>query len=135
MTAGAPIRRSVEVPGLGHGTHPIPTAAQVGPLLVSGGISGVDRSTGELPADAPSQVAHAFANAEAVVAAAGGSLDDIAKLTVYVASKEVRPLLNAEWTTRFPDPLSRPARHVLVYDSLPAGMHLQCELVAWVGRS
>jgi 2-iminobutanoate/2-iminopropanoate deaminase len=128
-------RRSIEVPGLHHGTQPIPTASRVGPLLVSGGISGIDRSSGVLPDDPADQVAHLFANAAAVLEAAGGSLDDLAKLTVYVASKEVRPVLNAHWTRLFPDAGSRPARHVLVYDSLPPGMQVQAELIAWVDPS
>lgn len=128
-------RRSIDVPGLRHGTHPIPTAALVGPLLASGGISGVDRSTGTLPDDAATQVANLFDNAAAVVAAAGGSLDDVARFTVYVASKEVRAELNPVWQKHFPDPASRPARHVQVYGSLPPGMHVQCDLIAWVGES
>ncbi len=127
-------RRSIEVPGLGHGAHPIPNASLVGPLLASGSISGVDRASGVLPEDAATQVANLFDNAAAVLAAAGGSLDNVAKFTVYVRTKDVRAELNPVWEKHFPDPGSRPARHVLVNDSLPPGMHVQGEVIAWLGQ-
>ena len=98
-------RRSIEVPGLGHGAHPIPNASLVGPLLESGSISGVDRASGVLPEDAATQVANLFDNAAAVLAAAGGSLDDVAMFaTVYVRTKDVRSELNPVWEKHFPDP-------------------------------
>src|SRR6516165_1209199 len=54
-------RRSIEVPGLRH-SAPIPQAAVVGNLLVSGGISPVDPQTGAVPDGTDEQAALAFAN-------------------------------------------------------------------------
>ena len=119
---------------MGHGTQPIPTAALVGPLLVSGGVSGIDRADGTLPEDPASQVINLFDNVAAVLSAAGGSMDDVVKFSIAVVSKDVRRHLNPVWERQFPDALSRPARHVVVSTTLPAGMHVQCEVTAWLDR-
>ena len=126
-------RRSIYVDGLSHGASSIPTASLVGPLLVSGSISGIDRASGTVPEDAPTQVRNAFDNVRAVVEAAGGTLDDIAKLTFLVPDRSLRAEIDPVWTETFPDPASRPARHASVYDHLPNGLHLQCELIAYIG--
>lgn len=123
---------SIRVEGLGHGTQPIPTASRVGPLIMSGSVSGIDRTTGELPDGVAEQVSNAFANMAAIVEVAGGTTADIVKIDVHVTSRDVRAQLNPVWVEVFPDEDHRPARHVTVSSTLPAGMHLQCELTAWL---
>ena len=125
------MRRSIEVPGLGHGNQPIPLAAVVGGLLVTGGISGRDPATGELPQDPAAEVAQAFANLRSVLDAAGASPDDIAKVTVFVKDRDIRAHLNPVWLEMFPDPRSRPARHTL--ETNLTGMRLQLECLAVLG--
>ena len=126
-------RRSINVDGLGHGATAIPTASQVGPLLISGGISGIDRASGTVPDDIGTEVRNLFDNVRAVVEAAGGTLDDIAKLTFLVPHRALRSEIDPVWIETFPDPASRPARHASVYDHIPNGLHLQCELIAYIG--
>ncbi|MEW2624117.1 RidA family protein [Streptomyces sp. NPDC048106] len=121
-------RRSIEVPGRGHGTQPIPAASVVGNLLVSGGISGKDPATGTVPEDPAAEVAQAFANLRAILDAADASLDDVAKVTVFVRERGIRAHLNPVWTELFPDPDSRPARHTL--EANLTGMRLQLECLA-----
>lgn len=121
-------RRVIEVPGLEH-ANPIPTATRIGDLVFSGGIFGVDAATGEVPEDLPSQVEHLFANVARVVEAAGGTLDDVAKLTVWLADPGDRRALNDAWVRTFPDPADRPVRHTTGAD-LPPPRLVQCELVA-----
>lgn len=122
-------RRSIDIPGLSHGPNPIPQAAVVGNLLVSGGVMGMEPDTHELPADLPTQCRLMFANIRRIMEAAGGSTEDIVKLTVFLKPGLPRDALNQEWVAMFPDPASRPARHTLVYD-LPMGMLIQCEIIA-----
>lgn len=126
-------RRSIEVPGLGHGETPIPLASVVGNLLVSGGISPTDPATGVTPDDADGQVAQAFANIRLVVEAAGGTTADIVKVTVFVADKSIRPVIDKYWTEMFPDRASRPARHVLSADQ-PGSRLLLLEITAVLGE-
>jgi enamine deaminase RidA (YjgF/YER057c/UK114 family) len=125
-------RRSIEVPGLRH-RAPIPQACVVGNLLVSGGISPVDPETGSVPDDTEGQVAVAFANVRRVLAAAGGTADDVVKCTVFVQDKAIRPVVDKHWVEMFPDEASRPARHMLRTD-LRADTQLQLEVMAVLGH-
>lgn len=127
------MKRSIHVPHIGHNA-PIPLGARVGALLCSSGIAGKDPASGALPADAALQVRYAFANLEALLAAGGATLADVAKLTVYVKDQAQREAINAEWQRCFPDPDDRPARHTLVYE-LQHGMALQLECLALIRNS
>ncbi|MBT3792960.1 MAG: RidA family protein [Rhodospirillales bacterium] len=123
-------REVIDVPALGsHGDNPIPALVRVGDMVFSGGISGRNGESGDVPEDAADQVANAFTNIRLAMEAAGGSTDDIAKVTVYVRDKAVREHLNPEWVKMFPDAKSRPVRHVLTAD-IPKRLHLQLEIIA-----
>jgi 2-iminobutanoate/2-iminopropanoate deaminase len=39
-------------------------------------------------------------------------------------------VIHTGWLTAFPDPASRPARHTLQNDHLPANMLVQCDALA-----
>ncbi len=125
-------RRSIEVPGLRHNA-PIPQASVVGNLLVSGGISPVDPETGTTPEDTDEQAAMAFANVRRVLAAAGGTPDDVVKCTVFVQDRAIRPVVDKYWLEMFPDEASRPARHMLRTE-LQGRMQLQLEIIAVLGQ-
>ena len=127
-------RRSIEVPGLDHGGIPIPQASVVGRLLMSGGIGPMDPATGVVPNDVAAQVAVAFDNVTRVMAAAGGTTDDIVKITVLARDRSIRPLVDPCWVAMFPDPDSRPARHMLVTD-LAGSTHIQLEITAVLGEN
>jgi len=129
---GIVTRRSIEVEGLHHSGNPIPAASRVDRLVVTGGVYGLDPATGEVAADAVDQVRLTFWHLGRILAAAGARFDDVAKLTFYVKTKELRPAINELWLTHFPDPSSRPARHMLVYGDLPGNMLVQCEAIAMV---
>ncbi|MCL2471229.1 MAG: RidA family protein [Propionibacteriaceae bacterium] len=125
-------RRSIDVDGLGHGGIPIPEASRVGPLLVSGGIGPMDPATGSVSDDQATQVATAFDNVIRVMTAAGGTTDDIVKVTVLARDRTIRGAVDARWVEMFPDPDSRPARHMLVTD-LAGSTLIQLEIIAYLG--
>lgn len=124
-------RHVVEVEGLGHGAQPIPLAVRLGPLLVTGGISGTDRHNGEVPTDGAAQVAHLFDNVAAVLAATGAGAEHVAKVTFFVRDRGLRDEINSHWVALFPDAGDRPARHTLVQD-LPGRMQVQADLLAYI---
>jgi 2-iminobutanoate/2-iminopropanoate deaminase len=124
-------RRSIEVPGLHHGGAPIPQASLVGPLLTSSGINGMDAGTGEVPPALEEQVRLIFVNIAAVLAEAGGSVEDIARCVFYVRDRSARAAIDAEWTAMFADPASRPARHTITY-ALTGPLLVQAELTAYI---
>lgn len=125
--------RSLEVPSLAHNA-PIPLGAKVGNLICSSGIGGKDPATGQLPPAAASQARLAFDNMQRLLDVGGGTLADVAKLTVYLKENSVREAVNAEWLRCFPDPADRPARHILIQD-LQHGMWLQLEFIALIQKA
>lgn len=123
--------RSLDIPGVSHGGAPIPMGARVGNMIFSSGIMGKDPATDELPADVGLQAKFAFQNMIALLEAGGGSLDNLAHMTVFIKDDSARAAVNEQWLKCFPDPHDRPARHTLLHD-LRGGMLLQLEVVAVV---
>jgi 2-iminobutanoate/2-iminopropanoate deaminase len=126
-------RRSIDVAGAKH-VNPIPSASRRGPFVVSGAISGADPETGKVPAGLDEQCRLMFENVRRVMAAAGGSPDDIVKMTVWITDRSLRPILNKHWIEIFPNPHSRPARHTLTSSDFTAPMQIQCDLMAMLGE-
>lgn len=124
------MRRSITIPGLAHGTNPIPAASVVGNVLMTGAIFGMDPSTKALAATADEQCALMFDHVRSILTAAGASLDDVVKMTFHLAPEVDRDVINRQWIEAFPDADSRPARHVVSAPRLPATMLLQCDMVA-----
>jgi enamine deaminase RidA (YjgF/YER057c/UK114 family) len=105
-------RKSVNIGGFKH-TNPIPNASRIGDLVMSGVIIGVDPATGKLPSDLKQQCVNMFGHVRNIVGAAGCTIDDIIKITVWLKDPADRAILNEEWIKMFPDAESRPARHAL----------------------
>jgi enamine deaminase RidA (YjgF/YER057c/UK114 family) len=125
-------RRSIEVPGFSHGANPIPAASRVDDIVMTGGVSGLDPATGKIPDDPAAQCRLMFANLARILAAAGGSMDDVVKVTVWLKNASVREVVNPVWLEHFPDASSRPARHTMMNEHLAANMLIQCDAFAIV---
>jgi len=81
--------------------------------------------------DAAQQTAKTMANIKLLMEEAGGSLDNIGSMKVYVKDREVRPLINKIWQEVFTNEKSRPVRHMVPFD-LPPGRVCQLEFIAVV---
>jgi len=123
-------RTSIIVDGFSHGGLPIPAASRVGNIVMTGGISGIDPATGKLPDEVTRQAELMFFNLSRILQAAGASMDTLVKMTVWVKVPEARQALNEQWLLAFPNERSRPARHTLQNDHLPANMLIQCDAFA-----
>jgi len=94
--------------------NPIPNASRVGNIVMSSVIGGANPGSRELPAALEQQIANVFHHIRHDIEAAGGSVDDIVKVTFWVKDPATqRAALNAEWVKMFPDADARPARHTL----------------------
>jgi len=94
--------------------NPIPNASRIGNVVMSSVIGAANPGTRTVPPTLEEQVANVFAHIRHDVEAAGGSVDDIIKITFWVKDPvNQRAALNAEWVKMFPDPEARPARHTL----------------------
>jgi enamine deaminase RidA (YjgF/YER057c/UK114 family) len=125
-------RKSINYPGFKH-ENPIPNASRIGNILMSSIISGRDPETGKMPPELDAQVTNVFRQIRLCVEAAGGTVEDIVKVNFWMKDPATgRKALNGEWSTMFPDPESRPARHTL---ALGAGNpnHVTCDFVAVIG--
>lgn len=77
------------------------------------------------------QVRQAFENLAAVAAAAGGSLADCVKLTLFLTDLERFPVANRIMQEFFADPF--PARSTVGVSSLPRGALFEVEAVMVLG--
>jgi enamine deaminase RidA (YjgF/YER057c/UK114 family) len=67
-----------------------------------------------------------------IVEAGGGTVEDIAKVTVWMRDPADRKVLNREWLKMFPDEASRPARHTQGTEPGDEAL-IRCEFVAVLG--
>ncbi len=122
-------REVIEVPGLPHHSNPIPNLVKLGNMVFSSAVAGYDSDTQELREDPATQAVNVFRNIRLAVEAAGGTIDDIAKITVFMRDMAVREHVNREWLKMYPDENDRPARHSVRAD-IPERFHVQLEFVA-----
>ena len=108
-------RTVIEIPGLAHGV-PIPNGAKIGNMIFSSAISGKDTETGKLPADPDEQAEVMFRNLRKFMELAGGTPENIGKMTVFLRDEKYRDSVNKAWLKMFPDEHNRPARHAVKAD-------------------
>ncbi|MXZ36012.1 MAG: RidA family protein [Acidobacteria bacterium] len=100
-------------------------------LFLSGQI-GLDPQTGELvPGDIEVQTGRVLRNLEGVLRAAGSSLDQVVKTTIYLTDMEEFPRVNKVYGKFFGESL--PARATVGVSSLPKGALVEIEALAVVG--
>lgn len=92
----------------------------------------LDPESGDMVGDtAPEQARRCLRNIQAIVAAAGGTLDDIVKTTVYLTEIAAFGAVNEIYAEFFGSEL--PARGVLQAAALPKGALVAVEAIARVG--
>jgi enamine deaminase RidA (YjgF/YER057c/UK114 family) len=122
-------RQSVNFPGFSH-QNPIPNASRIGNVMMTSVISGVDPGTRTLPPELAKQIANLFTHVRTAIETAGGTPDDIIKMTFWMKEPATgRAALNDEWVKMFPDAASRPARHTMALGSESNAL-VTCEFVA-----
>jgi len=102
--------------------------APAGKTVYLSGQIGLEPGTGELVSENfDAQVRQAFANLTEVVKAAGGTLQQIVKLTLFLTDLERFATANAIMTELIPEPF--PARSTIGVASLPKGAQFEVEAV------
>jgi reactive intermediate/imine deaminase len=81
--------------------------------------------------DIKAQIKQVFENLSAVAKAAGGGLNDIVKLNIYLIDLTHFPLVNELMTHYFNDPY--PARATLGVSALPKGASVEMDAVMVLG--
>ena len=105
--------------------------AAIGNIVFSSAISGRDPKTNTLPGDPDKQAEVLFQNIKSFMERAGGTTDDIVRMTVYLKEERYRESINKEWLKLFPSEHDRPARHAIRVD-VRGEMLFQIEIFAVV---
>ncbi|RTZ48190.1 RidA family protein [Candidimonas sp. SYP-B2681] len=103
-------------------------ATDPGKTVYLSGQIGLEPGTGELVSENfEGQVRQSFANMQAVIEAAGGSLGNIVKLTLFLTDLSKFTSANAIMADIIPQPF--PARSTIGVSSLPKGAQFEVEAI------
>jgi 2-iminobutanoate/2-iminopropanoate deaminase len=104
---------------------PYSQAIRVGDTVFLSGQIGLDPATGSLRDGTEAQARQVFANLQAVAAAAGGTLDDMVKVTLLLADMADFARVNDIMASFFASPY--PARATYQVAGLPRGARVEVE--------
>jgi 2-iminobutanoate/2-iminopropanoate deaminase len=112
---------------------PYSQAIVAGGLVFCSGTAGINPFTGVAPDGIAAQTEQALRNLAAVLAAAGCSMADVVKTTIFYADVDDFATLNAVYAEHMPDP--PPARSAPANVRLPRGLLVSIEAIAVVPES
>lgn len=107
---------------------PYSQAIRAGGLVFTAGQIGLDPASGKLATGLESQVEQALSNLRAVLDAAGSSLDQVVKTTVFLADMADFAQVNAIYGRAFSG--APPARSTVQAAGLPLGALVEIEAIA-----
>ncbi len=107
---------------------PYSQAIASGDLVFCSGQLGLDPVSGELVEGVEAQTERALRNLTAVLDAAGSTLADVLKTTIFLADIDDFAAVNAIYATFMPDP--PPARSTFAVGALPKGGRIEIEAIA-----
>jgi 2-iminobutanoate/2-iminopropanoate deaminase len=129
MTARKEVVASTRVPRIG----PYSQLVRVGDLLFTAGQPGIDPRTGSVAGPAfEAQARQAFENLRAVLEDAGSSLEQVVRVTCFMADPDAFATLNALFEEFFPK--EPPVRSSPVV-ALPKGLLFSIDAVAVAGAT
>ena len=103
-------------------------AAPAGQLVFLSGQIGLVPETGLMVSDSfEAQVRQSFSNMKAVIEAAGGRLENIVKLTLFLTDLKQFPVANSIMAELIPEPF--PARSTVGVSSLPKDAQFEVEAI------
>ena len=109
---------------------PYSQAIVAGGFVFCSGTAGIDPETGLAPHGIEAQTEQALVNLAAVLSAAGSSMSDLVKTTIFYADVEDFATLNAVYARHMPDPA--PARSAPANVKLPRGLLISIDAIAVV---
>jgi 2-iminobutanoate/2-iminopropanoate deaminase len=119
-------------PNMPKALGPYSHAVRLGNLLFIAGQAGIDPATGTAPDTFEPQARQAFQNLSTVLAAAGSSLQHVAKTTIFLTDAANFAKLNELYAEFFP--INPPARSAPIVQ-LPRGLLISIECIAAIGTA
>ncbi|MBR0204577.1 MAG: RidA family protein [Synergistaceae bacterium] len=108
---------------------PYSQAIQAGHFLYVSGQIPVNPVTGEVPGDITAQAKQSLENLKAILEAAGYSLGNVVKTTIFAADINNFAAVNQVYAEYFAK--EAPARSFVAVKDLPKGVGIEIEAVAW----
>lgn len=125
-------RHAISTPNAPAAIGPYSQAVRAGGTVYLSGQIPLDPATGELvQADIATEARRVFDNLKAVCEAAGGSLDDVARVGIYLTDLSDFAQVNAVMADYFQAPY--PARSTIEVSGLPRGARVEVDAVLVTG--
>jgi 2-iminobutanoate/2-iminopropanoate deaminase len=124
-------KEAIRTTGAPTPTGPFNQAIRVGNLVFTSGQAGRNRETGKM-GDISDQARRCIANIANILEAAGASLADVAKVTVFLRNADDWKAFNEEYVKLMPEPL--PARTSAIVELKGPDMLCEMEVIAVVGE-
>lgn len=107
---------------------PYSQAIDTGSFLYASGQIPLDPATGNIPEGITAQTRQSLANVCAILDAAGLSVDNVVKTTVFLSDMANFGAMNEVYATVFTEPY--PARSAVAVRELPKGVLVEIEVIA-----
>lgn len=107
---------------------PYSQAIEVNGMVYTSGIIPVVPETGEIPEGSVAQAKQAFTNLSHLLEAAGSSMGQVVKTTVFIKEMNDFGVINEVYQTFFPEPY--PSRSCVEVARLPKDVMLEIEAIA-----
>ncbi|GFI07431.1 RutC family protein [Muribaculaceae bacterium] len=107
---------------------PYSQAIDAGQFVFISGQIPVDPATGEIPEGITAQATQSLANVKAILEAAGLTMDNVVKTTVFLADMSLFAPMNEVYAKAFSAPF--PARSAVAVRELPKQVLLEVEVIA-----
>ena len=125
MTAKQPVSTNAAPQAIG----PYSQGIRAGGFVFVSGQIPLDPATGQLlEGDIAAQTERVIENLKAILAAAGSSLEQVVKTTVFLRDMTDFSAMNAVYAQHFPAPA--PARSTIQAGRLPAGARVEIDVIA-----
>ncbi len=107
---------------------PYSQAIDTGTFVYASGQIPLNPETGEIPEGITAQTQQSLSNVKAIMEAAGLTMDNVVKTTVFLADMADFAAMNAVYATAFNEPY--PARSAVAVRELPKGVLVEIEVLA-----
>jgi 2-iminobutanoate/2-iminopropanoate deaminase len=126
-------RHQISTDGAPPALGPYSQAIVAGDFVFCSGTVGVDPDTGAVAAGIAEQTEQALINLAAILAAAGSSMGQLVKTTIFYANVHDFATINEVYARHMPDP--PPARSAPANVALPRGLLISIDAIAALGGS
>ena len=121
-------KRAVSTDAAPKAIGPYSQAIVAGDLVFVSGQAGIDPATGAVATGIEAQAEQALRNVAAILEAAGCSMADVVKTTVWLTDAAHFTLVNAIYARHLPEPA--PARSTPILAALPRGFLISVDAIA-----